>query len=401
MMGLGLHQTPMHQIPMHRIRMHPTPVPPPSTFFRAFFWIIFWIVGSLLWLSPVDAQTLRFLGQQIVPHAYEFEGTTVGGLSGLDFDPLSQRFVVISDDPSKRQPARFYTLRIDPSRFSHEADPGFEAIRFLAVTTLTDFSGRPYAEGEVDPEAIRFSLEPGRIVWTSEGNARRAVPPAITESGLDGRALRALPIPGHFLPKEGRGVRHNLAFESLAIHRDTARLYIGTENALHQDGPVADTGQGSPVRILLHEAATTRRLSEHVLEVDAVPLDAALPALLRPLHSFRTNGLVELLATADGQVLALERSFVPGAGNGARLYRIDFGEASDVAGFDTLKAVTYRPAKKTLLLDFSALGVRIDNLEGMSWGPPSPDGHPTLIFVSDDNFGAGQVTQFLAFEIIP
>ena len=50
-----------------------------------------------------------------------------------------------------------------------------------------------------------------------------------------------------------------------------------------------------------------------------------------------------------------------------------------------------------LLLDLEALGVDLDNLEGMTWGPRLPTGQPTLILVSDNNFSGRQVTQFLAF----
>lgn len=362
-----------------------TAVPPAPTF------IVCWIVLGLLWPAPADAQTLRYLGQQIVPHAHKYAGTTVGGLSGLDFDPASGQFVALSDDRSKHQSARFYTLTLDPARFERAADPGFDGVHFLAVTMLVDSGGRPYAEGEVDPEAIRFGIVPGRIVWTSEGDARRAIPPTIVESGLDGRARRNWPISAHVLPEEGRGVRNNLAFESLAIDRATGRAYVGLENALHQDGPTADLGRGSPARIFVYDAATGNRLAEHVYEVDPVPVAPALPLM------FRTNGLVELLA-AEGGLLALERSFALGAGNGARLYRVDLDEATDVSGIDALEGVAYRPARKTLLLDFSELGVKIDNLEGMSWGPLSPNGRRTLIFVADDNFSARQITQFLAFE---
>ena len=35
------------------------------------------------------------------------------------------------------------------------------------------------------------------------------------------------------------------------------------------------------------------------------------------------------------------------------------------------------------------------------FGPRLPNGHATLVFASDDNFGKGQVTQFLLFEVLP
>lgn len=46
---------------------------------------------------------------------------------------------------------------------------------------------------------------------------------------------------------------------------------------------------------------------------------------------------------------------------------------------------------------FDDLGIPIDNIEGMTFGPPLPDGRQTLLIVSDNNFSPEQFTQFVAF----
>jgi hypothetical protein len=338
---------------------------------------------------PVQAQTLRYLGQQVVPHGHEYQGTTVGGLSGLDYDDATNRFIAISDDRSERQPARFYTLELDLAEFNTRVQPGFGGVRFLGVTSLKTAEGAVHAEGTVDPEAIRCAGD-GGCWWASEGNVRRGISPAVEKVGTGGTALRRLRLPDHVLPAVGRGVRHNLAFESLALA--AGKLYVGTENALTQDGPEADVGQPSPARILVFDAASGQRLAEHVYQVDAVPVAPPLPGL------YRTNGLVELLG-GEGVLLALERSYVMGVGNSARIYRLVLDGASDVADRPVLARGDYTPIAKTLLLDLATLSIVPDNLESMSWGPRSPDGKRTLILVSDNNFSARQTTQFLAFEI--
>ncbi len=59
-----------------------------------------------------------------------------------------------------------------------------------------------------------------------------------------------------------------------------------------------------------------------------------------------------------------------------------------------------------LVADFDTVGLsRLDNTEGMAWGPTlaGRDGKPgnrTLVCVSDDNFNPAQVTQFVAFEFL-
>jgi hypothetical protein len=53
---------------------------------------------------------------------------------------------------------------------------------------------------------------------------------------------------------------------------------------------------------------------------------------------------------------------------------------------------------KTLLLDLTELGIPMDNVEGMTFGP-SFEGRPTLILLSDNNFSPTQFTQFVAFSV--
>ena len=113
-----------------------------------------------------------------------------------------------------------------------------------------------------------------------------------------------------------------------------------------------------------------------------------------PAGAFANNGLVELLALDDrGTLLALERSFSTGVpGNDIRR----FLARPDPAGADATGRV---PLRKELVLDFDHLGITLDNVEGMTFGPELPDGRRTLVLVSDDNFSETQVTQFLAFAV--
>jgi len=47
------------------------------------------------------------------------------------------------------------------------------------------------------------------------------------------------------------------------------------------------------------------------------------------------------------------------------------------------------------------LGIYIDNVEGITFGPILPNGHRTLVLVADNNFAAFEKTQIFVFEIIP
>ncbi len=179
-------------------------------------------------------------------------------------------------------------------------------------------------------------------------------------------------------------------------------LWTGTEAALFQDGPAADVDQESLARVIQYDLRQKRPVHEFVYVVDPV---AEAPD---PPDAFRVNGLVELLALDDaGTLLALERSFSVGRGNTVRLYEILTQGATDVSGIEDLfdeatgTPVDFDPVQKRLLLDFADLGLTPDNLEGLAFGPPLPDGRLPLIVVSDNNFNPFQVTQFigLALEI--
>jgi len=59
---------------------------------------------------PAQALTLDYIGQQIVASGTQVLGTTLGGLSGIDFNAATGNYIAVSDDRSQINPARFYTL---------------------------------------------------------------------------------------------------------------------------------------------------------------------------------------------------------------------------------------------------------------------------------------------------
>ena len=370
--------------------------------------------------TAAQAQTLSYLGQQIVETGRQFNGTTVGGLSGIDYVASTNRFIAISDDRSQVNPARFYELSLDLAQFARSGAPGSAGVGFQAVTTIQQPSGGAYPALSVDPESIRRNPVTGNLVWSNEGQraAGGFQNPTVREMTPAGTHLRDYAVPDKYKPvgtpagltPGDRGIFNNLAFESLTFSPDGSTLYTATENALVQDGPTATTSNGSSSRILAFNVATGLAGAEYVYPVTPVVLPP------NPAGQFATNGLVELLATGDRQFIAMERSFAIGAaspgvgpnvlptGYTVRLYAIDARAATNVAGLDSLLGATFTPVTKTLLLDLSDLRnddgsvLALDNLEGMTLGPVV-NGNQTLILVSDNNFGATQFTQFVALAI--
>jgi hypothetical protein len=329
-----------------------------------------------------------FLGEARLASDLVFQGTPVGGLSGITYDAGRGVYYAISDDRSERAPARFYTLRIDLAGGRLAPD----GVQVLGVTTLLGEDGKPFAEWSLDPEGIAFSAA-GTVFVSSEGDTRRGVAPWVGEFGLDGRLRRFLAVPEAYLPGDERGVRDNLAFEALSLTPDGAALFTATENALAQDGPQADRTHRSPSRLLRFDVASGRATAEYLYLVDPLARPPLLPG------TFAVNGLVELIALDGEDLLALERSYATGAGNAIRLYRVTLAGADPITGRRRLDLGRdpVQPVGKRLLLDLGELGLQLDNLEGMTLGPALPDGRRPLILVSDDNFSSSQITQVLAF----
>jgi hypothetical protein len=356
---------------------------------------------------PVEAQAqnaatiagLKFIGGAIVPFNFEVDGTKVGGLSGLDYDPKANIWYALSDDRSDKNPARFYTLKLSFTGNS------FAGVVFDHAVTLLQANGQPYpnakAGGDVpDPEALRVDPETGNLWWTSEGDRKLGLDPFVRVAATDGRHVATLPgIPLFAMNKDAeKGPRNNNAFEGLSFAPDAKSAWIGMEAAIYEDGPISTVEAGSVARVTQIDRAG-KVLSQFAYPVDAIPM--------KPTGKYADNGVPEILALGNGRFLMLERAGVQGADDiwktYIRLYEVDATGATDIKDMASLKGAEYKPATKRLVLDLTkepTLG-GTDNIECLSFGPKLANGHQTLVVASDNNFSTTEFTQFLAFEILP
>lgn len=347
---------------------------------------------ALASISPAFAQSLgtpEYLGQIVLPTGLKLAGVEFGGISGLDYDAANDQFYAISDDRSQKAPARFYVLKLTAD------DKGVSALDIVASHELTGADGKAFAEGGVDPEAIRFDAANGKLHWSSEGDADGK--PAIFEAGLDGKFTRNLNVPVYYAPNADKtaGVYGNLAFEGLALSTDGQTLWASTENALAQDGDKATLEAGSPSRLISFDLATGEPKAEYVYETGKIFTKATAEP------PYNDNGLAEILTLDDTHLLAVERSFAAGIGNEINLYVVDLAGATDVKGAETIKGMTVTPVKKehVLKLGEGDFGLDIDNVEAASFGPEI-GGKRTLVLASDNNFNPiGQFTQFVVFTL--
>jgi hypothetical protein len=344
--------------------------------------------------APANGPRIDFLGQAIVPTGTTFQDTTVGGLSSITYDARHDVFYALSDDASVLQPTRFYTVGLDV-RDGQLTDGD---VHLKAVTTLLAPDGQPYAPSSLDPEGLALTRD-RRLIVTSEGVPATGIDPFVRRYSLKGSFLDALGVPRPFqvTSDQSGGVRPNLGFESAGVSPDGRYVFTGTENALFQDGPAATIANGSPSRLMRYDLRNGRLDRQWVYEDGPV----AEPSV--PPTAFSVNGLVELLPLSNELLVAMERSFsvgAPGTGNKIKLYAVALPGATNVNGAFSIGDVRrVRPVRKKLLLDLDTLGIPLDNVEGLTFGPRLRDGRQSVVLVSDNNFAATQFTQFLLFAV--
>lgn len=346
--------------------------------------------------------TVRLLGEKIIPKG-TFQGTTVGGLSGIDRDPRTGRYVLISDDRSALQPARFYTADIDVD------SRGLGDVTLTGTHPFLRQDGTPFPplsanDGTtVDPEDIRVDPWTGDYAWSQEGerivspDSTVLIDPSIQTAHRDGTFARTLPTPAvERMSAENRGPRQNEVLEGLTFAAGGTLVVSAVEGALLQDGPDPTTEHGTLSRI------TVQTRSGRLLAQYAYPQEPVF-AQPNPPGSFSTTGVAAILAVDPvdpSRYLVLERSFVTGVGNKIRLFEVDLHGATDIAGYDSIAGVHIKPVHKKLVADIAGFPLStVDNVEGVTWGPRLRSGERTLLLVSDDNFAASQVTQVIALAL--
>ena len=324
----------------------------------------------------------------------EVDGTLVGGLSGIDYNPTTGEWVVLSDDRSDNAPARFYTLDLEYDEDS------IDTLELTSAVTLLQEDGTPYPNAEAggnipDPEAIRFDPDADTIWYTSEGSYELDIDPFVAQANQDGTFVSSTKLPEVFEMSGGEelGPRENLVFEGLTFAADGDSLWVAMEGPLYQDSEPSTFESTSFTRIANLDREGNV-LAEYAVEVDALPAEPT---------GFATIGVTEILAVDDTRFLIIERGGIEtpeSFDNYIKVYEIDTAGATDVATMPALEGQEFTPVSKRLVLDLNATGVDpIDNIEGISWGPNLANGNRTLVLVSDDNFSDTQVSQFIVLEV--
>ncbi|KQS35301.1 esterase-like activity of phytase family protein [Pedobacter sp. Leaf194] len=355
--------------------------------------------------QETTVSSIKFLDEYIVPLNQTFQNTIVGGLSGIDYDEKTGNYYLISDDPSQVSPARIYTAKIDIN------ENKIDTINFTGFIPILQSNGQQYPKyGSVkslkaDGESVRFNPKNQSLVWSNEGERlfkngdSILVQPALTFLTSTGNFVDTIPLPkGFHFTKSENGPRKNALFEGITYADNYTTLYASLEEPLYQDGRQAAFGYDRALtRILKFDVKRKKNTAQYAYNLGDLPVNPTVES------DWNLNGISEILAINHHTLLVMERAWAKGHDDHTfiKLYLVDLKGAENEIDNESFVKTPPKPLKKKLLFDFDSLNIHIDNFEGVTFGPKLPNGHKSLIFCVDNNFGKTQVQQFFLFEVMP
>ena len=381
-------------------------------FKSAIIFLVFILVintqGNSQKLSPINSakniSALNFLGEYDIPFNLKYKNTTVGGLSGIDYDAKHNLYYLICDDRSEKNPARFYTAKI------FITSKGIDSMRFTGVVNLLQPNNTVYPNNKQDawhtpdPEAIRYNPVTKQLVWSSEGerivkatDTVLANPSAIVIS-TTGKYKNNFQLPANLtMQATEKGPRQNGVLEGMSFADNYKTLYVNTEEPLYEDGQRAGLEDiDTYIRIFKFNVESKTNTAQYAYKLEPVAYAA------NPANGFKINGVTDILSVGNNKLLVIERSFSTGRlPSTIKLFIATLDTATNIKDVQSLRENNnFVPATKKLLLNMDDLGIYIDNIEGVTFGPVLSNGHKSLLFVADNNFFPFEKAQLLLFEIV-
>ena len=353
--------------------------------------------------ANVNIGSLNYLDSYEIPFNLKYKNTTVGGLSGIDYDAKNDWYYMISDDRSDKNPARFYKSKIFISQ------RGIDSLAFIDVENMLQPDGKVYPNNMQDrfkvpdPEAIRYNPNKNFLVWSSEGerivkaNDTVMINPSVIMMRPDGKYVDSFALPENMkMNATEKGPRRNGVLEGMTFADNYKTLYANVEEPLYEDGPRADVMDNEAfIRIIKFDVKDKKSTAQYAYKLAPVAFAA------KPENEFKINGVPDILSLGNDKLLVIERSFSTGRlPCTIRVFIADLNDATDISMITLKDNHSFKAAKKTLLLNMDDLGIYTDNIEGVTFGPLLPNGHKTLLFIADNNFTVVEKAQVLLFEII-
>ena len=346
--------------------------------------------------------SLKLISSIEIPFDKTFQNTKVGGLSGIDYDAKNDLYYLISDDRSVFNDSRFYTAKI------RLVENKVEGIDFQSVSTLKNETRKVFGNWNTtpttsaDPEDIRFNPKSNTLVWSSEGarvlTSEKEVlqNPSLNFMDLKGDFLGNVTLPENLkMQKLDKGPRNNGTLEGITFDKNYQNIYTNVEEPLFEDGDQANTSKGGLIRLYQFNAKTKNNTAQYGYQLESIAREP------NPKGAFAVNGVSAIQFYGKNQLLVVERSYSTGTqACTVKVFLCDLKKATNIKNLASLQNQNLQLGSKKLILNMDDLGIFIDNIEGLTFGPKLANGNPSIIFVSDNNFSDKQKTQVLVFELV-
>jgi hypothetical protein len=301
-------------------------------------------------------------------------GATVGGLSDVAYDPRTKSYVS-SVDNHLTDPSRLWFYRnLHSPKVSR------------APLVLSKPDGTPYTGLTADNEGLAV-LPDGDFLVSSETE------PSIRIFGRDGIQKSSLRVPARFDVAPVGQSTANATLEGLTISPDGRQIIAAMEGTLSGDIP-ADGSPAGYRRFLVYDRNSH---GGYVLHKQI------------GYHVNPGNRISEVQLYANGKLLVMEAAYDPTSGNSIELYASTGVEkAPDISATKNLSTTPRKVMSKQLIANVTAcptLGATakqpqknplMDNYEGMTTRPLAIPHIYAVSLISDDNFGATQITRVLS-----
>ncbi len=346
--------------------------------------------------------SLKLLSSIEIPFEETFQNTKVGGLSGIDYDSKKDLYYLICDDRSVFNDSRFYTAKI------RLLENKIQGIDFQNVIYLKNETGKVYGNWNnmpttsADPEDIRFNPKTNILVWSSEGarvlTADKQVlqNPSLNFMDVKGDFLGNVTLPENLKMQQlEKGPRNNGTLEGITFDKKYKHIYTNIEEPLFEDGDQANTSKGGLIRLYQFDAKTKKNTAQYGYQLEPIAREP------NPSGAFAVNGISAIQYYVKNQLFVIERSYSTGTqACTVKVFLCDLKKATNVKNYASLQNQKLELASKKLILNMHDLGIFIDNIEGLTFGPKLANGNLSIIFVSDNNFSDKQKTQVLVFELV-
>lgn len=349
--------------------------------------------------------SLKVLDIYEVPYNLQYKKTTVGGLSGIEYNKEADEYYFICDDRSNINPARFYTAKIKLK------DTKIDSVIWTDMQYLKQPNGAVFPDynkdvkNTCDPESIRFNVLTKQLVWTSEGERKVndkdtiLVNPSINIMDKTGKWIDTFSLPSNlWMSANAKGPRTNGVIEGMSFNEFYKQLFVSVEEPLHEDGPrIENFPQNTWLRFFRFDVATQKNTEQYAYKPEIIDYPA------NPLNAFKVNGISEILNIGNSKFIVIERAFSTGRQKCTiKLFLADARGASNVKDIPSLATDnSFVPMTKKLLLNMDNMPDFIDNIEGITLGPILPNGHQSIILIVDNNFSEFEKTQLFLLEIVP